>query len=109
MSETQDYLFHLAKRAKDYEQIRQKVLKYIFRNKIKDSEIATDLFIIGFLWKANKRNETLKETDIAMLLGADEDEEFISEADPIDNYVLDEDQINMEFEELLDKVVSNYD
>ena len=108
MKETEEYFRYLAIRAKDYEQIRRQILKYILRKKIKDSEIATDLFIIGFLWKANQRKETLRETDIAMLLGADEDDEFLSEVYPIDNYVLDGEQTKLGFEELLDKVLSNY-
>ncbi len=108
MKETEEYFAYLANRAKEYEQVRRQILKYILRNKINSSEIATDLFIIGFLWKAYQRNETLRETDIAMLLGAEEDDEFVSEVNPIDDYVLDSEEVKMDFEELLDKVVSNY-
>lgn len=108
MRESVDYLFQLARRAKDYEQTRKRILKYIFRNKIDNSEMTIDLFIMGFLWTANKRNESLRERDIAMFLGEDEDIDFISEINPIVEYVLDNEQVNMEFEELLDKIVSNY-
>jgi hypothetical protein len=102
--ETLEYLREIGDRMQDYDQVRGYVLSYILKHKINDSNLCTDLFCMGFLHKAYQRNEVLTEIDIAMLIGADGDEEFLDDTDYLQFLTLDEEYSNYSLLELLDYI-----
>jgi hypothetical protein len=100
-----DYLNRIAERMTEYDNVRGEVVSYILQNSIKDIALCTDLFIIGFLYKAYHRNEVITEEELAVLLGDsnDQDETFSKNA-----IVLSEEKSELSFGELLDSTVENY-
>lgn len=76
--ENQEYLNKLIKRNEAYEEVRGDVISFILENEIKDAELCTDLFVIGFLYQSRKLQEDLTAKDICILLGED-DENFESD------------------------------
>ena len=103
-----DYLNSVAQRATDYNEIRLDVLDYILENKIKDVELASDLFIVGFLWLAHRRDEILTHDDFSVFLGSD-DSIYFNEFDTIDTeyFLLKEDEAQMDLIDLLDLTVQS--
>jgi hypothetical protein len=76
--------------------------------------LATDLFIMGFLWQAAKLDESLSEEDILMLLDAedaiDEEDELSIDQEPGDNqFTIEPDEAAMDFIELMDYTCSRGD
>lgn len=101
-----DYLKSIQERMLDYDDTRSDVLGYILENEIKDGELATHLFIMGFLLKASYREEELSEQELNMLLGSDEESEYVFDSDK--TFMLDESQCNLDLDELLDLIVKNF-
>ena len=100
-----DYLAGIGERMIAYDVIRSKIADYVLENDINDMDLVTDLFVVGFIWEAANRGEILLESELTMLLGADdnfdEDQEF-------NTYVLDDDNIDLTLEELLDRTIESY-
>jgi hypothetical protein len=105
--ENLDYLNDIAEKAIAYDEVRMTVVEYLLTNQIKDIDLATNLFVIGFLWEASKRNEILTDEDLCMFLDADEDIS-IEEIDEYKEYYLDEKESSLSLKELLDKTVENF-
>ena len=101
-----DYLNRIAERMAAYDSIRGEVLSYILTNSIKDIALCTDLFIIGFLYEAYRRGETITEEELAVLLGDSDDQGETFSKNAI---ALSEDKAELSFGELLDSTVENYD
>lgn len=104
--DTIDYLKSIQERMLDYDDTRSDVLGYILENEIKDGELATHLFIMGFLLKAAHREEELSEQELNMLLGSDEETEYTFDLSK--TFMLDESQTDLELDELLDLTVKNF-
>lgn len=105
--ENLDYLNDIAEKAIAYDEVRMTVVEYLLTNQIKDIDLATNLFVIGFLWEASKRNEILTDEDLCMFLDAEEDIS-IEEIDEYKEYYLDEKESSLSLKELLDKTVENF-
>lgn len=103
-----NYLNNIAKKTFAYDEVRTDVIEYLLINKIKDMDLATNLFVIGFLWEANRQNEILTDEDLLVLLDA-EDELDVDEFDEFREYFLDDDDQELTLKELLDKTVENFD
>ena len=99
-----EYLEKIKQRNLAYEEIRTQVIQYILKKDIKDYNISTDLFIVGFLFEARRQGEVLNEKDICILLGED-DEQFEEDSGYLDTFVLDYTNFDMSLEELLDATV----
>ena len=105
--ENLDYLNSISNRVIAYDEIRAQVIEFLLNNKVSDVDLATDLFVMGFLWEAHQREETLTDDDLIMFLDGDED------IDPIDfndqkEYILEEDQAEMDLIDLLALTVANH-
>lgn len=105
--ENLDYLNSISDRVIAYDEIRAQVVEFLLNNKVSDVDLATDLFVMGFLWEAHQREETLTDDDLIMLLDGDED------IDPIDfndqkEYILEEDQAEMDLIDLLALTIANH-
>lgn len=105
--ENLDYLSNIKDRVLAYDDIRAQVVEFLLTNKVKDIDLATDLFIIGFLWEANQRGETLNDDDLIMFLDGGDELEPIDPSE-IREYHLEEEQGAMSLEEILAFTLSNY-
>jgi len=95
-----EYLRDLGVRALAYEEVRSEVIGFILENQVKDEMMATDLFIMGFIWLAHHRKETLTDHDILLLLDIESDVLTIP-FDDVQVYSLDESQAEHDLSELL--------
>jgi len=100
-----DYLAGIGERMVAYDVIRSTIAEYVLENDIDDLDLATDLFVVGFIWEAAQRGEVLLESELTMLLGADEN---FDEDQEFNTYILDDDNIDLSLEELLDRTVDSY-
>ena len=100
-----DYLAGIGERMVAYDVIRSTIAEYVLENGIDDLDLATDLFVVGFIWEAAQRGEVLLESELTMLLGADEN---FDEDQEFNTYILDDDNIDLSLEELLDRTVDSY-
>ena len=105
--ENVDYLNSITERVIDYDEIRALVLEFILDNQIKDIELVTDLFVIGFLWKAHKRNEILSDEDLLLFLDTENEFEPIS-LEEMNEYELDPEEAEMTLKEILETTVKNH-
>lgn len=105
--ENLDYLKGIAERINNYDDIRADVLEYVLDNEIKDIELATNLFVAGFLWNASRREETLSTEELIMFLGSEEDYFKTDEIEP-EAFVLDPEEAELDLYDLLDLTVSNF-
>lgn len=101
-----DYLKQIQERTIAYDDVRADVLDYVLENQIKNSDLATNLFIMGFLYEAHCRNELLTDQDINLFLGITED--IGMNSDELKTYKLDETQTDLDLYELLDLTVKNF-
>lgn len=104
--ENLEYLTSIKDRVLAYDEIRSQVVEFLLNKKISDVDLATDLFVIGFLWEAHHRGEVLTDDDLIMFLDGDDLEPI--EFDDMKEYHLDEDQAELELEELLDLVYQDH-
>lgn len=95
--EGQDYLFEVSKRVQEYDFVRAKVTEYCVDNKITDLQLTTQLLCMGFLHRAQRRNETLTINDVDVLLGVDDDSEY-----GVESLELEEDLQELTLQEILD-------
>lgn len=105
--ENLEYLNSISDRVVAYDDVRAQVIEFLLNNKVSDVDLATDLFVMGFLWEAHHREETLTDDDLIMFLDGDDD------LDPIDfndqkEYILEEDQAEMDLIDLLALTVANH-
>jgi len=100
-----DYLNSISERMLAYDEIRGDVFSYILENRITDNDLVTDLFIIGFLYKAHRRTEIITEEELAILLGDPNDQDGVYTKNEI---YLSDDKTELSFGELLDYTVENY-
>jgi hypothetical protein len=103
-----EYLDNIGERMEAYDEVRSKILKYIIKHKLQDSELCTDLFCMGFLHEAFRRDEVLTEMDLAMFLGVDDDDEFISSVDHVQFLTLGDEYQELSLSELLDVVTTKH-
>jgi hypothetical protein len=101
-----DYLKQIQERTLAYDDVRADVLEYVIENRIQNSELTTNLFIMGLLHEANCRNELLTDTDINLFLGIAEDIGNRS-VQPV-TYKLEQSQTGLDLFELLDLTVRNF-
>lgn len=101
-----EYLNGIQERMIAYDDVRADVLDYVLTNEVKNSELITHLFIMGFLLEAHCRGEELSEQELNMFLGVDEELDYFYDVNKI--YILDESQSDLELEELLDLTVENF-
>jgi len=101
-----DYLKQIQERMIAYDSVRAEVLDYVLEHQIKNGELATNLFIMGFLHEAHHREEMLTDRDINLFLGISEDID-LSESDPV-TYTLEPKQSELELYDLLDLTVKNF-
>ena len=104
--ESTDYLKNIQERMIAYDNIRSDVLEYVLTNEIKDGELVTHLFIMGFLLEAHHRGEELSEQELNMFLGVDEETDNIFDVNR--TYILDESQSDLDLIDLLDLTVENF-
>lgn len=101
--ESSNYLQNIADRMIAYDGIREYVSEFAAEKEIDDEDLALSLLIVGFLWEAKKRDEVLREEDLNLLLGVEEDDEYTyGDSDHNLRYYLDDDQGDLELDELLD-------
>lgn len=105
--ENLDYLNSISDRVIAYDDVRAQVVEFLLNNKISDVDLATDLFIMGFLWEAHHREETLTDDDLIMFLDGDDDLEPIEYNDQKE-YILEDDQAEMDLVDLLELTVKNH-
>jgi hypothetical protein len=106
--ENLNYLKNISDKVVEYDNVRAIVMDYILENKIQDVDLATNLFVVGFLWQANKRNDVLTDDDLIMLLDAENDlEEF--EIDEFREYFLEDEHKELSLIELLDLLMEESD
>lgn len=105
--ENVDYLNSISERVLAYDDIRAEVVQFLLDNKVSDIDIATDLFVMGFLWLANKRDETLTDDDLIMFLDGGDDIEPI-EFNEQKEYILEDDQAEMDLIDLLEQTYNEY-
>ena len=105
--ENLDYLNSISERVLAYDDIRAEVVQFLLDNKIRDVDLATDLFVMGFLWLASQRDETLTDDDLIMFLDGGDDIEPI-EFNEQKEYILEDDQANMELIDLLEVTFKNF-
>lgn len=105
--ENLNYLKGIAERISDYDDIREYVLEYVLDNQIKDIELATNLFVAGFLWNASRREETLSTEELIMFLGSEEDYFNTDEIEP-EAFALDPEEAELDLYELLKLTVDNF-
>ena len=106
MNESIEYLERIKHRNLAYEEVRTRVVKYLFNKEIKDYNLSTDLFIIAFLFEAKKQGEVLSEKDICILLGED-DSGYEEDFSVLETFTLVEGHEDMSLEEVLDLTVKN--
>jgi hypothetical protein len=97
---TLEYLRELGIKAVAYDEVRSDVIAFILENTIRNENIATDLFILAFLWLAERRGEMLTDQDLMMLIDNESDVTSIP-TEVINVYRLQEDQVDLELDELL--------
>lgn len=105
--ENLDYLNSISDRVVAYDEVRAQVVEFLLNNKVSDIDLATDLFVMGFLWEAHRRDETLTDDDLLMFLDSDEDLEPVEYNDQKE-YILEDDQAAMELIDLLELTIKNY-
>lgn len=106
--ENLNYLKNISDKVVEYDNVRALVMDYVLENKIQDVDLATNLFVVGFLWQANKRDDVLTDDDLIMLLDAENDlEEF--EIDEFREYFLEDEHKELSLLELLDLLMEEAD
>lgn len=101
-----EYLNGIQERMIAYDDVRSDVLDYVLTNEIQNGELATHLFIMGFLLEAHHRGEELTEQEVNMFLGTDEEFDYFYDTNK--TFILDESQCDLNLEELLDLTVKNF-
>jgi len=109
MAESAEYLNNLAERMVDYDDVRLYTLDYIGELGIDDAELILSLLVMSFLWKSRQRNEELREDELNLLLGVEENEDFsLSDTDPNVTITLDDDQACLSLDAVLDQTVNDF-
>lgn len=103
-----EYLDNIGERMEAYDEVRNKILSYIIKNKLQDSDLCTDLFCIGFLHEAFRRDEVLTELDLAMFLGVEDDDEFIESTNSMQFLTLGDEYQELTLLELLDVIATKH-
>ena len=109
MAEAAEYLNSLAERMVAYDEVRLYTLDYIGDLGIEDAELILSLLVMSFLWKSRQRNEELREDELNLLLGVDENDHFnLSDTDPNVTVTLDDDQACLSLDAVLDQTVNEF-
>jgi len=93
----------------DYDDVRLYTIEYIGELGIDDAELILSLLVTSFLWKSRQRNEELREDELNLLLGVEENDDFsLSDTDPNVTITLDDDQACLSLDAVLDQTVNDF-
>ena len=109
MTEASKYLQDIAERVLDYDNVRLYTVNYIDELDIDEPELIMTLLVMAFLWKSRERNEELREDELNLLLGVEEENSVSYDTvDPTTTITLDEYQASLTLDEILDITVEEY-
>jgi len=102
--QSKKYLQAIGKRVSYYFAVREKIIKYIQREKIHDQKLQVNLVVIGAVWAADQINDSLNEDTLLSVFGLESD----NDAQSMKVFELDNNHKELTLMEILDITVESY-